>query len=68
MYQSIPAVPIPGPPPGLRSFLNPGGGAIAENFSARGWGLRRFPSWRLADYNMADFAGKDSEFVCKWLH
>ena len=32
-----------------------------------GWGLRRFPSWRLADYKMADFAGKDTEFVCKWL-
>jgi hypothetical protein len=63
MYQSIPAVPIHP----FATFPNPEGGAIAGNFSARGWGLRCFPSWRLADYNMADFAGNDTEFVCKWL-
>jgi hypothetical protein len=44
----------------------PGVGLLSKYFSP-GWGLRRFPSWRLADYNMADFDGKDTEFVCKWL-
>jgi hypothetical protein len=34
MYQSIPAVPIP--PPGLRSFPNPGGGAIVKIFQPGG--------------------------------
>ena len=33
MYQSIPAVPIP---PGLRSFPNPGGGAIGKIFQPGG--------------------------------
>ena len=37
MYQSIPAVPIP--PPCLRSFPNPGGGAIAEIFQPGGGDL-----------------------------
>ena len=62
MYQSIPAVPIPpGPPPGLRSFPNPGGWAIVKIVQPEDGD----PSWRLANYNMADFARKDTEFVCK---
>ena len=45
MYQSIPAVPIP---PGLRSFPNPGGGAIAEIFQPGGGDLDVFHhgDWR----------------------
>jgi hypothetical protein len=45
MYQSIPAVPIHPPPPGhpgLRSFPNPGGGAIAEMFQPGGGDLDVF--------------------------
>ena len=60
MYRSIPAVPIPPEPSQL--FLIPGVGLL-PNFLSPGWGLRRFPSWG----DLADFAGKDIEFVCKWL-
>jgi hypothetical protein len=44
------------PPPGLRSFPNPGVRLLPKFFKP---GLGE---WRLADYNMADFAGKDTEF------
>jgi hypothetical protein len=50
------------PPRAFAAFPNPGGGAIADFFSP-GWGLRRFPLWG----DLADFAGKDIEFICKWL-
>ena len=61
----------PHPPPPPRATPGPSQlsqsrrWGYCQNFSAKGRGLRRFPSWRLVDYNMADFAGKDTEFVCQ---
>jgi hypothetical protein len=44
-------------------------GGIFEIFQPRGGDFDIFHhgDWTLVDYNMADFAGKDTEFVCKWL-
>ena len=59
MYQSIPAVPIPprATPGAIAEIFQPGGGDL-DIFHHGNW-------W--TEYNMADFAGKDTEFVCKWL-
>jgi hypothetical protein len=64
----MPAVSIPpGHPWAFTAF--PNAGAIVEIFQPRGGDFDVFHhgDWTLVDYNMADFAGKDTEFVCKWL-
>jgi hypothetical protein len=52
MYQSISAVPIL---PGLRSFPNPGGGAIAEIFQPGGGDLDVFHhgNWRTITWQIS---------------
>ena len=77
MHQSIPAVPIPPPPPGNRrafaQVVSPGGGAFAILSRPGGWALA-YPAatpghltrvfFRI---NMEEFIRKDEAFVKDWL-
>ena len=77
MHQSIPAVPIPPPPPG-----QPRG--ICSHCQSRGWGIRNFSAarglgisiprgnlWafdtRVFEIEISFFIGKDEAFVKDWL-
>ena len=77
MHQSIPAVPIPPPPPG-----QPRG--ICSHCQSRGWGIRNFIAarglgisiprgnlWafdtRVFEIEISFFIGKDEAFVKDWL-
>ena len=77
MHQSIPAVPIPPPPPGNRvafaHVASPGGGAFEILSRPRGLGisippgdLRAFDT-RVFERQISFFIGKDAAFVKDWL-
>ena len=72
MHQSIPAVPIPPPPPGNRGafahVVSPGGGALANFMAARRLGIS-IPRGdaHTCFRKMDEFIGKDEAFVKDWL-
>ena len=72
MHQSIPAVPIPPPPPRAFTQIQSRGWGIRNFIAARGLGIslprgdpRAFDTcFRI---NMEEFIGKDEAFVKDWL-
>ena len=80
MHQSIPAAPIPPPPPGscgaFACLVSPGGGALANLARPGGRAFaysRAFDTHVVSDSKskhgavMEDFIAKDQQFVADWI-
>ena len=68
MHQSIPAVPIPSPPPGncgaFAHVVSPGSGAVVILLRPRGLGISIPPGiWHTCLRKTDKFIGKDEAFV-----